>query len=59
LTENALSAGGFRYTRHRFLFNRRGDNASATGALAVNYNRDWKGSEEFVEALASSRFRRQ
>jgi hypothetical protein len=57
LTENALAPGGFRYARHKFVFNWHGDNASATGALVVNYNRT--GSEEFVEAVVSSRLRRQ
>jgi hypothetical protein len=55
LTKNALSPGGFHYTRHKFLFNRRGDKASATGALVVNRNRGWKGSEKVV---VSSRLRR-
>jgi hypothetical protein len=53
LTENALAPDGFRYTRHRFVFNRHGDNASATGALVVNCNRGWKGSEEVLEAVVS------
>jgi hypothetical protein len=46
-------ARGFHCTRHKFLFNRRGDNASATGALVVNCNRGWKGSEEVLEAVVS------
>jgi hypothetical protein len=56
LSENALSPGGIRYTRHKFVFNRRADNASATGALVVNCHRGCKGSEEVV---VSSRLRRQ
>jgi arylsulfatase A-like enzyme len=50
-TENELSPGAIRYNNYKFVFNLRGDDGAATGALAVDSNLGWKGAEKYVATV--------
>ena len=50
-TENELSPGAVRVGRFKAVFNLRGDNGQATGALAVDSNLGWKGAESYVATV--------
>jgi arylsulfatase A-like enzyme len=47
-TENELSPGAARVGQFKAVFNLRGDDGAATGALAVDSNLGWKGQEKYV-----------
>jgi arylsulfatase len=47
-TENELSPGAIRLGNYKYVFNLRGDDGQATGALAVDSNLGWKGPEKYV-----------
>jgi arylsulfatase len=50
-TEDELTPGAARVGNYKAVFNLRGDNGQATGALAVDTNLGWKGSEKYVAAV--------
>lgn len=50
-TENELSPGAVRVNNYKFVYNLRGDNGRATGALAVDSNLGWKGPESYVATV--------
>ena len=50
-TENELSPGAFRWHQFKFVFNLRGDDGQATGALAVDSNLGWEGQEKYVATV--------
>jgi len=50
-TENELSPGAIRVNNYKFVYNLRGDNGRATGALAVDSNLGWKGPESYVATV--------
>lgn len=50
-TENELSPGAARVGNFKAVFNLRGDNGAATGALAVDTNQGWKGPEKYVATV--------
>ena len=50
-TENELSPGAARVGNYKAVFNLRGDNGQATGALAVDSNLGWKGPEKYVATV--------
>jgi len=47
-TEDELSPGAVRVNQFKAVFNLRGDDGAATGALAVDSNLGWKGAEKYV-----------
>ncbi|QJT11262.1 arylsulfatase [Oceanidesulfovibrio marinus] len=47
-TENELTPGAVRAGNYKAVFNLRGDDGQATGALAVDSNLGWKGPEKYV-----------
>jgi arylsulfatase A-like enzyme len=47
-TENELTPGAARVGNYKAVFNLRGDDGQATGALAVDSNLGWKGPEKYV-----------
>jgi arylsulfatase A-like enzyme len=47
-TEDELSPGAVRVGHYKAVFNLRGDDGGATGALAVDSNLGWKGAEKYV-----------
>jgi arylsulfatase A-like enzyme len=47
-TENELSPGAVRAGNYKAVYNLRGDDGQATGALAVDTNVGWKGPEKYV-----------
>jgi arylsulfatase A-like enzyme len=47
-TEDELTPGAARVGHYKAVFNLRGDDGQATGALAVDSNLGWKGSEKYV-----------
>ena len=50
-TENELSPGAARVGNYKAVFNLRGDNGQATGALAVDSNLGWKGPDKYVATV--------
>jgi arylsulfatase A-like enzyme len=50
-TENELTPGAARVGNYKAVFNLRGDNGQATGALAVDTNLGWKGAEKYVATV--------
>jgi arylsulfatase A-like enzyme len=50
-TENELTPGAARVGNYKAVFNLRGDNGQATGALAVDSNLGWKGPESYVATI--------
>jgi len=50
-TENELTPGAVRAGRFKAVFNVRGDDGQATGALAVDSNLGWKGPEKYVATV--------
>ena len=50
-TENELSPGAARVGHIKAVFNLRGDDGAATGGLAVDSNRGWKGPEAYVATV--------
>lgn len=50
-TENELTPGAARVGNYKAVFNLRGDNGQATGALAVDSNLGWKGPEKYVATV--------
>jgi len=50
-TENELTPGAVRVGNYKFVFNLRGDDGQATGALAVDTNLGWKGGEKYVATV--------
>ena len=50
-TENELTPGAARVGNYKAVFNLRGDNGMATGALAVDSNLGWKGPEKYVATV--------
>ncbi len=47
-TEDELTPGAVRVNQFKAVFNLRGDDGAATGALAVDSNLGWKGAEKYV-----------
>ncbi|MCA9103097.1 MAG: arylsulfatase [Planctomycetales bacterium] len=47
-TEDELAPGAARVQHYKSVFNLRGDDGQATGALAVDSNLGWKGPEKYV-----------
>jgi arylsulfatase A-like enzyme len=47
-TENELTPGAARVGNYKAVFNLRGDDGQATGALAVDSNLGWKGPQKYV-----------
>jgi arylsulfatase A-like enzyme len=47
-TEDELSPGAVRVDNFKYVFNLRGDDGAATGALAVDTNLGWKGPSKYV-----------
>jgi arylsulfatase A-like enzyme len=50
-TENELTPGAARVGNYKAVFNMRGDNGQATGALAVDSNLGWKGPDKYVAVV--------
>ncbi len=50
-TENELTPGAVRVGRFKAVFNLRGDDGQATGALAVDTNLGWKGPDKYVATV--------
>jgi arylsulfatase A-like enzyme len=50
-TENELTPGAARVGNYKAVFNLRGDDGQATGALAVDSNLGWKGAEKYVATV--------
>jgi arylsulfatase A-like enzyme len=50
-TENELSPGAARVGNYKAVFNLRGDDGTATGALAVDSNLGWKGPDKYVATV--------
>jgi arylsulfatase len=50
-TENELSPGAVRAGNYKAVYNLRGDDGQATGALAVDTNVGWKGQEKYVATV--------
>lgn len=50
-TENELSPGAARVGNYKAVFNLRGDDGQATGALAVDTNLGWKGADKYVATV--------
>ena len=50
-TENELTPGAARVGNYKAIFNLRGDDGQATGALAVDSNLGWKGAEKYVATV--------
>ncbi|ACA20998.1 sulfatase [Methylobacterium sp. 4-46] len=50
-TEDELSPGAVRVGNYKAVFNLRGDDGAATGALAVDTNLGWKGSSKYVATV--------
>ncbi|GIK36128.1 MAG: sulfatase [Gammaproteobacteria bacterium] len=50
-TENELTPGAARVGNYKAVFNLRGDNGQATGALAVDSNLGWKGPDKYVATV--------
>ena len=50
-TEDELSPGAARVGHLKAVFNLRGDDGAATGGLAVDANRGWKGPESYVATV--------
>jgi arylsulfatase len=50
-TEDELSPGAARVGNYKAVFNLRGDDGQATGALAVDSNLGWKGAEKYVATV--------
>ena len=50
-TENELTPGAVRSGRFKAVFNMRGDDGQATGALSVDSNLGWKGQEKYVATV--------
>jgi arylsulfatase len=50
-TENELTPGAVRVGNYKAVFNLRGDDGQPTGALAVDSNLGWKGSEKYVATV--------
>ncbi|WP_442483080.1 arylsulfatase [Aeoliella sp. SH292] len=50
-TENELTPGAARVGNYKAVFNLRGDDGQATGALAVDTNLGWKGAEKYVATV--------
>ena len=50
-TENELSPGAARVGHYKAVFNLRGDDGEATGALAVDTNLGWKGADKYVATV--------
>ena len=50
-TENELTPGAVRVGRFKAVFNLRGDDGQATGALAVDSNLGWKGPDKYVATV--------
>ena len=50
-TENELTPGAVRVGNYKAVFNLRGDNGAATGGLAVDTNKGWKGPESYVATI--------
>jgi arylsulfatase A-like enzyme len=50
-TENELTPGAARVGNYKAVFNLRGDDGQATGALAVDSNLGWKGAEQYVATV--------
>jgi arylsulfatase A-like enzyme len=50
-TENELSPGAARVGNYKAVFNLRGDDGQPTGALAVDSNLGWKGSQKYAATV--------
>jgi arylsulfatase len=50
-TEDELSPGAVRAGNYKAVFNLRGDDGGATGALAVDTNVGWKGPDKYVATV--------
>jgi arylsulfatase A-like enzyme len=50
-TENELTPGAARVGNYKAVFNLRGDDGQATGALAVDSNLGWKGANKYVATV--------
>ncbi len=50
-TENELSPGAARVGHYKVVYNLRGDDGQATGALAVDTNLGWKGQDKYVATV--------
>src|SRR5215469_4127391 len=50
-TENELPPGAARVGHFKAVFNLRGDDGQATGALAVDANLGWKGPDKYVATV--------
>jgi arylsulfatase len=50
-TENELTPGAVRLRQFKAVFNLRGDDGQATGALAVDSNLGWKGPDKYVAVV--------
>jgi arylsulfatase A-like enzyme len=50
-TENELTPGAVRAGHYKAVFNLRGDDGQATGALAVDTNLGWKGPDKYVATV--------
>jgi arylsulfatase A-like enzyme len=50
-TEDELSPGAVRCGNYKAVFNLRGDDGAATGGLAVDSNKGWKGPESYVATV--------
>ncbi|EFK10829.1 arylsulfatase [delta proteobacterium NaphS2] len=50
-TENELTPGAARVGHYKAVFNLRGDDGQATGALAVDSNLGWKGPDKYVATV--------
>jgi len=50
-TENELTPGAARVGHYKAVFNLRGDDGQATGALAVDSNLGWKGADKYVATV--------
>jgi arylsulfatase A-like enzyme len=50
-TENELTPGAARVGNYKAVFNLRGDDGMATGALAVDSNLGWKGPDKYVATV--------
>jgi arylsulfatase A-like enzyme len=50
-TENELTPGAARVGNYKAVFNLRGDDGQATGALAVDSNLGWKGPEKYTATV--------
>lgn len=50
-TEDELTPGAIRAGNYKAVFNLRGDDGQATGALAVDTNLGWKGAQKYVATV--------